>query len=119
MSSWEWLASPDTGRTQFYLPFYAHHPLLPPVPVDRIPVCCTPDPRALPESEGKMGLHTEPRAGQGRGGEGQGGEGTVRESRVSVDPGKVGGPHAPAGTTVVSVGPGFSRMKPVSCRQMG
>lgn len=35
------------------------------------------------------------------------GEGTVRESRVSVDPGKVGGPHAPAGTTVVSVGPGI------------
>ena len=37
-----------------------------PVPVDRIPVCCTPDPRALPESEGKMGLHTEPRAELGR-----------------------------------------------------
>ena len=44
VSSWEWLDSPDTGRTPFYFPFYVHHPLPTPVPVDRIPVCCTPDP---------------------------------------------------------------------------
>ena len=70
----------STGRTQFYLPFYDRHPLLTAVPVDRIPVCGTPDPSALPGSEGKMGLYRrrpEVRAGEGRGeegGEGRGGE---------------------------------------------
>ena len=71
----------STGRTQFYLPFYDRHPLLTAVPVDRIPVCCTPDPSALPGSEGKMGLYTDAdrRSELGRGGErraGRGGEGS-------------------------------------------
>ena len=68
VSSWEWLDSPDTGRTPFYLPFYVRHPLPTPVPVNMIPVCCTPDPRTLPVSEGKMGLNTdtEKRAELGR-----------------------------------------------------
>ena len=82
MSSWKWLALQDTGRTQFCLPFYDCHPLLTPVPVDRIPVCCTPDPSALPGSEGRMGLCTDAdwRSELERGGEGRGewgGEGRV------------------------------------------